>query len=108
MLSYGVTGLELGKLIARSWMGQHVAKQLVRSATAAGANYEEARAAESRADFVHKLQLVLKELRESRYWLRLAAANRMLPARDVATPLDEADQLIRIFVKSLVTTRMKL
>jgi len=47
---------------------RHIGLQLARSATSAGANYEEACGAESRADFIHKLQIVLKELRESLYW----------------------------------------
>jgi four helix bundle protein len=50
---------------------RHIALQFLRAATSAGANYEEACAGESRADFIHKLQIVLKELRESLYWLRL-------------------------------------
>ena len=51
-------------------LGAHVSNQLIRSATAPAANYAEAQAAESRRDFVHKLKLVLKELRESLVWLR--------------------------------------
>jgi len=53
-------------------LGKHLANQLFRSATSIGANYEEAQAAESRADFAHKLQISLKELRETSYWLRLS------------------------------------
>src|SRR2546428_13750067 len=52
-------------------MGQHIGGQLVRSGTSPAPNYEEACAAESRADFVHKLSISLKELRESRCWIRL-------------------------------------
>src|SRR6266550_7212978 len=52
-------------------MGRHVAGQLVRCGTSPAPNYAEACAAESRGDFVHKLGIVLKELRESRAWLRL-------------------------------------
>ena len=52
-------------------MGRHIGGQLVRSGTSPAPNYEEACAAESRADFVHKLSICLKELRESRSWIRL-------------------------------------
>ena len=50
-------------------MGRHVAGQLVRSGTSPAPNYEEGCAAESRADFIHKLSVSLKELRESRFWV---------------------------------------
>ena len=60
-------------------LGRHVAGQLVRSGTSPAPNYEEACGAESRADFVHKLKIVLKELRESRCWLRLIVATDLLP-----------------------------
>ena len=52
-------------------MGRHIASQFIRSATSPAANYEEACAAESRADFIHKLAICLKELRESRCWIRM-------------------------------------
>ena len=57
--------------VANSFAGKKVADQLVRSATSMGANYEEAHGAGSKADFTHKLQIALKEARETRYWLRL-------------------------------------
>jgi len=65
---------EIIKLVIQlngSAVGRHIAGQLLRSSTSAGANYEEACGAESRPDFIHKLQIVLKELRETLYWLRL-------------------------------------
>jgi len=77
----------------------------MRSATSCGANYEEACAAESRADFVHKMQIVLKELRESRYWLKLL--NRVGISSDISLPslLKESDELIKIFAKSVITAK---
>ena len=53
--------------------GKHVAGQLLRSGTSPGANYDEARGAESRRDFLHKVGIALKELQETRYWLRVVA-----------------------------------
>src|SRR4051812_17855116 len=61
-----------------SRLGRHVAGQLVRCGTSPAPNYAEACAAESRADFIHKLGIVLKELRESRVWLRLAVKSQLL------------------------------
>ena len=57
--------------LRKSSVGRHISNQLTRSGTSPGANYEEACGAESRAGFIHKMQIVLKELRESGYWLRL-------------------------------------
>ncbi|MFY9610723.1 MAG: four helix bundle protein [Blastocatellia bacterium] len=59
-------------------MGRHIADQLVRFGTSPAPNYEEARAAESRADFIHKLGICLKELRESRCWIRLIVRTELL------------------------------
>jgi four helix bundle protein len=86
-------------------LGRHIAGQLVRSGTSPAPNYEEGRAAESRADFVHKLSIALKELRETRYWLRLIVKAKLLSQRKMAGLLDEVDQLCRILGKSVATAR---
>src|SRR2546422_10287111 len=78
-------------------MGRHIAGQLVRGGTAPAPNYEEACAAESRADFVHKMRICLKELRESRSWIRLVIKAELLPEQRLAELLDEASQLCNIF-----------
>jgi len=67
--------------LPKNLVGRRIGDQLLRSGTAVGANYEEARAAESGSDFVHKLQLALKELRESYYWLSLLAKAETLSRR---------------------------
>ena len=84
-------------------LGRHVAGQLVRCGTSPAPNYEEACAAESPADFVHKLRICLKELREFRMWLRLITRSKMLPNRKVAALLDESEQLCNIMGQSVVT-----
>jgi four helix bundle protein len=86
-------------------LGRHIAGQLIRCGTAPAPNYEEGRAAESRADFVHKLSIALKELRESRYWLRLIVKARLLSERKMSGVLDEATQLCRILGKSIATAK---
>lgn len=86
-------------------LSNHIASQLVRCGTAPGSHYEEGCAAESRADFVHKLRLALKELRESRYWLRLIARSALLSQVRLTTLLDECDQLSNILAKSIITAR---
>ena len=77
-------------------LGRHIAGQLVRCGTSPAPNYEEGRAAESCADFVHKLSVALKELRETRYWLRLIVKAQLLSERKMSGLLDEATQLCRI------------
>ena len=88
-----------------SRLGRHVAGQLVRCGTSPAPNYGEACAAESRADFVHKLGIVLKELSETRIWLRLAVKSRLLPPKKLELLIDEATQLMNIIAKSIVTAK---
>ena len=98
----------MGLLIDRlpdTRLGRHVAGQLVRCGTSGPPNYEEACAAESRADFVHKLKVVLKELRETRSWLRYIIKTHLLPAAEIARHLDESTQLCNIIGQSLVTAK---
>jgi four helix bundle protein len=91
-----------------SRMGRHVAGQLVRCSTSPAPNYEEACAAESRADFVHKLRIALKELRESRCWIHLIIKANLLPKKRLDQLLDESTQLCNIVGKSIVTTKSRM
>ena len=86
-------------------MGRHIAGQFVRSGTSPGPNYEEACVAESRADFVHKLSICLKELRESRFWIRLIVRSDLLSAKKTGDIEDESAQLCKIIAQSLVTAK---
>ena len=86
-------------------MGRHIAGQLVRCGTSPAPNYEEARAAESRADFIHKLGICLKELRESRCWIRLIVRTELLAEHRMSELLDECDQLCSITAQSIVTAK---
>jgi four helix bundle protein len=86
-------------------MGRHVAGQLVRSGTSPGPNYEEACAAESRKDFAHKMSVSLKELRETRFWLRFSVMSEMLRDSKMADLLDECQQLCNIFGSSVATAK---
>ena len=86
-------------------MGRHIAGQLVACGTSPAPNYEEGCAAESRADFVHKLRIVLKELRESRSWLVMIIKMELLPEQRLGILLDECTQLCNIIGQSLVTAK---
>jgi len=74
LLLFAATVLRLVAKLPTDQPSKDIARQLSRAATAAGANYAEARDAESRQDLVHKLRIADKEVRESQYWLRLIAA----------------------------------
>src|SRR5947207_11594202 len=86
-------------------MGRHVGGQLVRSGTSPATNYEEGCAAESRADFVHKLSICLKELRESNTWIRLIIKTEMLPGQRMGELFDECNQLCNVINQSVVTAK---
>ena len=88
-------------------LGRHVAGQLVRCGTAAPPNYDEGCAAESRRDFAHKLSIALKELKETRGWVRFIVIAGLLPERKVAGVGEECEQLIRILGKSVSTSRRR-
>jgi len=98
----------IGKLadsLPDSRLSRHIASQLIRSGTSPAPNYEEGRAAESRKDFVHKLSIALKELRETRYWIRLIGRSNLIEVSKLANVLDESNQLCRILGQSLSTAR---
>ena len=84
-------------------VGRHVAGQLIRAGTSPAANYGEAQGAESRRDFGHKLRLCLKEMRESRVWMRMIERLGLAAEMDVKHVLDEEDELIAILVTSIRT-----
>jgi len=106
LLEFGVAVLRLSSQMPRHSAGRHVSLQLVRSATSAGANYEEARAAESRGDFVHKLGIAAKEMREACYWVALVARSGLVTA-NLKDMLGEASELAAILGASARTARLR-
>ena len=73
-----------------------LSKQLLRSGTSIGANIEEATAAESRADFIHKMKIAMKECRETHYWLRLLDKSELVEDIDLSDLLSQCDELSRM------------
>ena len=105
LLEYGARIISVAESLPKNLVGRRIGDQLLRSGTAVGAHYEESRGAESRDDFAHKLQMALKELRESNYWLRLLArAGTVSPGR-LADIIDESNQLRAILSKAVATTK---
>lgn len=89
--------------LPRTRIGRHVAGQLLRCGTAPAAHYAEAQAAESRRDFIHKLRLCLKELRETAYWLKFTRRVGMGDIHALERAFAEADQLVAILYTSVRT-----
>lgn len=106
-LAYAVEIVKITTLLRKTATGREIAGQLMRSGTSSGANYEESRGAQSRADFVHKLQIVLKEIRESLFWLRLIDKSQILSEHDLKPIIGETRQLGNIIAKSVVTAKSK-
>jgi four helix bundle protein len=86
-------------------LGRHIGGQLVGSGTSPGPNYAEACAAESKKDFIHKLGIALKELRETRFWLRLIARSELLPLPRLNELIEECEQLTNILARSIITAK---
>jgi len=106
LLEFAARIIILAEGVKPTRAGSHVGSQLLRSGTSPYANHGEAEAAESREDFIHKLKICHKELRETRRWLRLvhrAQLHSEIPLIDQA--INEADQLVRIFSASIRTAQ---
>jgi len=89
--------------------GVHIANQLLRSGTSPLSNHGEAEAAESAKDFLHKLKICLKELRESERWLLLVKRAQLTRAPEtIDAAIAETDELIRIFVSSIKTVQKRI
>ncbi len=88
-----------------SGVARTLSKQLLRSGTSIGANVEESQSAQSTADFVHKLEIALKEGRETKYWLRLLIATELIPENRLLPLLGEINELIKIIAAIVVKTK---
>jgi len=98
-------GAAIVKLVRKCPFDSYLAKQLLRSATSAGANYEEACSGESRADFIHKLQIGVKELNESLYWLRLMERSSSNSNAELTRLIQENKELCAIGARSVITAK---
>jgi len=108
LLEFSTRVIRLNRNIEGSETGSHVSKQLLRSSTSPLANHGEAQAAESPNDFIHKLKISLKELRETQRWLKLIQRVPLIEKPELLDDiLDETDQLIRIFVSSIHTAQKR-
>jgi four helix bundle protein len=107
LLDFAVEVIKITDALPNTVAGRHVGGQLIRAGTSCGSNYEEACGAESRSDFSHKMSIVLKELKESRFWLRLISRTEMLTDNRTEPVLDECQQLCAIVAKSILTAKRR-
>ena len=106
LLEYAAQIVRLVEMLPNTRAGNHIANQLLRSGTSPLPNHGEAEGAESRNDFIHKLGICHKELRESRRWLLLIKRVPLLKQCDLLeATLQETEELLRIFVASIRTAR---
>ena len=103
LVLFGTAIFQISSKLPKTWQSTHIAKQLLRAGTAAAANYGEARGAESRADFIHKLRIVLKELNETAVWLSMIEQSRLLPRETTVGIVAENEELCRIIGASIRT-----
>jgi four helix bundle protein len=108
LLVFGAGVVRLCRRLPEDASAKHIARQLVRAATGGGANYEEAGGAESRADFIHKVGIANKELREALDWLRLTEEAALVTDSDLATLIREANELVAILTASIRTAKQHI
>ena len=105
LIQFAKAVCQIGATLPRSPLGQHVSLQLARSSTSPFANYGEVQSAESRRDFIHKLGICLKELREARTWLKFLREMDLCAVASLDSALRECDELLAIIASSIQTAR---
>ncbi|HOZ69403.1 MAG TPA: four helix bundle protein [Chitinophagaceae bacterium] len=108
LVDFACICLEVCDLLPPTRAGQNLEYQLSKSSTAAALNYGEAQAAESTADFIHKMKVVLKEIRESRVNLKIICRKPVIVNEKTDSCLNEANELMAIFIKSINTAKKNL
>jgi four helix bundle protein len=106
LIDFAVRIIRIAESLPKTKIGNHISGQLIRCGTSPAPNYGEAQSSESLADFIHKMKICLKELRETRVWLLMIVRTNLLkPASKLEPLIDENNELISIFVKSVNTAK---
>jgi four helix bundle protein len=109
LIDFSVLIIEIANELPDSKAGNHLASQIIRSGTSVSLNYGESQSGESRKDFIHKIKIVLKELRETYVCLKIIFKTKMHKSENkLQTAMKENDELISIFVKSVNTAQENL
>ncbi|MFC1882197.1 four helix bundle protein [Thermodesulfobacteriota bacterium] len=106
LIDFAVCIIRMAETLPKTRVGNHISGQLVRCGTSPAPNYGEAQSAESRADFIHKMKVCLKELRETRVWLMIIVRAELIkPVSKLDSLIQETNELISIFVTSIRTAK---
>ena len=108
LIDFAIRIIRIAESLPKTKVGNHIAGQLIRCGTSPAPNYGEAQSAESHADFIHKMKVCLKELRETKIWLLMIIRAKLVkPASKLEPLINENDELISIFVSSIKTAKQK-
>ena len=108
LINFAVLILEITEKLPESKGSNHLSGQLVRSGTAPALQYGEAQSAESRKDFIHKMKIALKEMRESLICLKIIERKKYITDQKLTNTITELNELISIFVKNVETASRNL
>lgn len=108
LVDFAVCIIDIAEHLPNSYIVRHIAAQLIRSGTAPCLQYAEAQSAESRQDFIHKMKISVKELRETQNCLKLIRKKGWYNEINLNAAIEENNQLISIFVKSIATAQKNL
>ena len=109
LIDFSVLVIEIARGISNSLTGRHLSGQIIRSGTSVSLNYGEAQSGESRKDFIHKMKVVLKELRETHICLKIIHRVKLSKSEEMILKAErESNELIAIFVKSIETAQKNI
>jgi four helix bundle protein len=108
LIDFSIEISEIAENLPDTKFANHLGGQLIRSGSSPALNYGEAQSAESQNDFIHKIKVILKELRESRICLKIIIKKPLLPKERVSSTLNECNELIAIFLKSAETAKKNM
>ena len=106
LIEFAVRIIKLTEALPETKIGNHVRGQILKSGTSPAANYGEAQSAETPKDFIHKIKIALKELKETRVWLKIIIKAELIKPKNKVTPLlKENEELISILFASAETAK---
>lgn len=108
LTEFAMATIRIGEQLPRTAAGIHICNQLIKSGSHAALHYGEAQSAESRKDFIHKMKVCLKELRETLNCLTLIKEMKWLKPEEVEPVLRESNELVSIFVTSVKTAEANM
>tara|TARA_R110002096_G_scaffold97694_13_gene217736 strand:+ start:1074 stop:1433 length:360 start_codon:yes stop_codon:yes gene_type:complete len=107
LIEFSISIIDISNMLPKNYAGQHFSKQLIRSGTSPGFQQAEAQSAESNKDFIHKLKIGIKELREAKVNLEIIHRKFLPSENKVQHTLKESDELVAIFYSSIRTAKAK-